>query len=188
MSLIASASQTVGPFFKLGLEALYRSEVAGPGVEGQRLTLQGRVLDGEGQPVSDAVLEIWQADAHGHYSHMEDPHQSAVEAAFIGFGRQPTDTDGRFKFTTIKPGRVPNEGGSWQAPHLNVAVFMRGLLQHQVTRVYFPDEAGNAEDPVLKRVPPERRDTLIARRLGDDSYLEWDVHMQGEQETVFFDF
>ena len=174
-------NQTVGPFFLIGLAKLYRSEIAG---SGDRVTIRGRVLDGDGKPVNDAMLEVWQADAAGHHAG-----DAAAEAGFPGFARVPTDDDGAFTFTTIKPGRVRGPGGALQAPHLAVAVFMRGLLKHLVTRVYFPDEPSNLDDPVLKLVPGERRATLIATKSGPDpAHLTWNVQLQGPDETVFFDY
>ncbi len=110
-----------------------------------------------------------------------------VSAAFRGFGRVPTDAKGAFRFSTIKPGRVPGPGGRLQAPHLVVAVFMRGLLKHLATRIYFPDEPANAEDPILKLVPAPRRATLIAKHKAK-GVLEWNILLQGRNETVFFDF
>lgn len=181
MSLRATASQTVGPFFQIGVAWLYGDELCGPEVSGERITLRGRVLDGDGQPVPDALLEIWQADAEGRYPHPEDARGAGCAPGFRGFARLPTQSDGSFRLRTIKPGRV---GG--QAPHLNVMVFMRGLLRALPTRVYFPDEVPNAEDPVLARVPEARRATLIARH-GEPGVLIWDVRMQGEGETVFFE-
>jgi protocatechuate 3,4-dioxygenase, alpha subunit len=187
MSLQATASHTVGPFFHIGLHWLNTEDLTAAGVTGERVTVQGRVLDGDGKPVSDAMIEIWQADAHGKYNHPDDPQPKSVEAGFKGFGRLSTDDEGRFCFVTIKPGRVPGPGDSLQAPHLLVAVFMRGLLKHLVTRIYFPDEASNGEDPILALVPEARRSTLIARPLSGEGLLAWNVVLQGDDETVFFD-
>jgi protocatechuate 3,4-dioxygenase alpha subunit len=186
MSLIPTASQTVGPFLHIGLAWLTRDQIAPPGVRRERVTFTGRVLDGDGQPVPDALVEVWQANAHGKYAHPEDEQVKPLEPAFRGFGRVPTDERGAFRFTTVKPGRVPGPGERWQAPHLLVTVFMRGLLRHLVTRLYFPDEPGNADDPVLNLVPADRRSTLVARAIGD-GVLEWDIVLQGRDETVFFD-
>lgn len=184
----ATASQTVGPFFHLGFDWLTGDTLAGPGVSGERLTIEGRVLDGDGKPVPDAVIEVWQANAHGTYAHPEDRREGPREPGFRGFGRVATDDNGTFRFATIKPGQVPGPGGRLQAPHLVVAVFMRGLLKHLVTRLYFPDEPGNADDPVLSLVEPARRATLIAKGApGRDGALEWNVILQSEMETVFFD-
>jgi protocatechuate 3,4-dioxygenase alpha subunit len=137
--------------------------------------------------VNDGVVEIWQANAQGKYAHPEDAQDKPIDAQFRGFGRCLTDAEGRFRFATIKPGRVPGPGGALQAPHIAVTVFMRGLLRHLVTRVYFPDDAANAEDPVLKLVPAERRGTLIARAGSAKGALEWSIRLQGADETVFFD-
>jgi len=189
MSLQATTSQTVGPYFSIGLSWLDTDTLAGPETKGERVTIRGRVVQGDGAPVSDAVVEVWQANAQGKYAHPEDRQDKPLDPAFKGFGRVPTDGDGVFRFTTIKPGRVPAPDGGLQAPHLLLAIAMRGLLRHLVTRIYFPDESSNAEDPVLRLVPAERRNTLIAKRSATDpSVLEWNVMLQGPDETVFFDY
>jgi protocatechuate 3,4-dioxygenase alpha subunit len=187
VSLFLTASQTTGPFVAISFERTIVDEVAPPSVSGDRVVIQGRVIDGDGRPVDDAVIETWQANAHGKYAHPEDTREKLLEPEFKGFGRVLTDSQGGFTLKTIKPGRVPGRDDTLQAPHLVVLVFMRGLLKHLVTRMYFPDEASNAEDPVLALVPPERRQTLIARKT-DDGVLEWNVVLQGEAETVFFDY
>jgi protocatechuate 3,4-dioxygenase alpha subunit len=188
MSLHATTSQTVGPFFEIGFCWLYRDNLAGPSVGGERLEITGRILDGDGKPVPDGIVEIWQANSQGKYAHPDDPQEKPVESAFSGYGRVPTDDEGRFRFTTIKPGRVPGPDGKLQAPHLAISVFTRGLLRRLVTRVYFPDELSNAEDFALSLVEPRRRETLIAKKVGGRAgVLEWDVKLQGEGETVFFD-
>lgn len=188
MSLEATASQTVGPFFSIGLTQLNNENGASPALSGQQLTIVGRVLDGDGQPVPDALLEVWQANGHGKYAHPEDPQNKSVTPGFKGFGRIPTDGDGAFRFTTIKPGPVPGPRGTKQAPHIVVSVFMRGLLRRLVTRIYFPDEAANTDDFVLNLVEPARRGTLVARNAaGQTGTLEWNVILQGDEETVFFD-
>jgi protocatechuate 3,4-dioxygenase alpha subunit len=178
MTMTSTPSQTVGPFFRIGMSALYRNQLAPAAVSGERVQLRGHVFDGDGAPVPDAVLELWQADAQGRYA-------LGQAAEFQGFGRIATDEQGGFEFRTIKPGRVPS-GDQWQAPHIALHVFMRGLLRPVHTRVYFPgDQALLARDPVLASVPEARRDTLIARP-GADGWLEWDIHLQGERETAFF--
>ncbi len=187
MSLYASGSQTVGPYFKLGFEWLYSEDAAGPDASGERVEIRGRVLDGDGTPVPDALIEVWQADAKGRYRHPEDPHAGSVDRGFRGFCRVPTDADGRFAVRTVKPGRVAGPDGTRQAPHLNVLVMMRGLLRQAATRLYFPDGPGNEDDPVLALVPADRRPTLIAT-AGADGALDWVIRMQGEHETVFFDY
>jgi protocatechuate 3,4-dioxygenase alpha subunit len=195
MRLPQTGSQTVGPYFAYGLtpeqygyplRSIAGGTIAPQGIEGERIRLEGRVLDGNGKPVDDAMIEIWQADAQGRYAHPLDPRGSNAE--FKGFGRVGTGTDPecRFIFDTVKPGPVDAE----QAPHLNVIVLMRGLLVHLFTRIYFSDEAdANSRDPVLSSVPAERRSTLIARREASSGGVvyRFDIHMQGDQETVFFD-
>lgn len=187
MSLFLTAAQTVGPFVAISFEHTRIEDVAPHGVSGDRVVIQGRVLDGDGKPVEDAVLETWQANAHGKYAHPEDVREKLIEPPFKGFGRVLSNRQGGFRFSTIKPGRVPGPGDTLQAPHLVVLVFMRGLLKHLVTRVYFPDEPANAEDPILKLVSAHRRSTIIARPSGEGA-LEWNVVLQGENETVFFDY
>jgi protocatechuate 3,4-dioxygenase alpha subunit len=197
MGFQATTSQTVGPYFQIGLARVYIDDLTAPGVSGQVIEIEGRVFDGDGQPVPDGVIEIWQADAQGRYAHPEfspdlenDAHVNGPTprgpGAFRGFGRVPTQADGSFRLKTIKPGRVPAPDGTLQAPHIAVSVFMRGLLRRLVTRIYFPDEASNAEDFALKLVEAGRRHTLIAKKLRDGR-LEWNVVLQGADETVFFD-
>jgi protocatechuate 3,4-dioxygenase, alpha subunit len=197
MTLRATTWQTVGPFFKIGLAWLYREDLAGANVGGEHIEITGRVLDGDGKTVPDAVLELWQANSHGKYAHPEDEQSEPLDAGFSGFGRIATDDQGRFRFTTIKPGQVPapeisgqskSAHASMQAPHINVSICTRGLLRRLVTRIYFPDEAANATDFALLQVDPARRSTLIAKRsASSSSKLEWDIVMQGPNETVFFD-
>jgi len=187
MSRHATTSQTVGPFYALGLEWLCCGDFAASDVPGERVVISGKVLDGEGGAVPDALLEIWQADEHGKYAHPEDTQNRPLHAGFSGFGRVPTDDDGHFRFGTIKPGRVPGPGGRLQAPHLVVSVFCRGLLRRLVTRIYFPGEESNAEDFALSLVDESRRQTLIAKETGKEGALAWNVILQGPSETVFFD-
>lgn len=165
-------SQTVGPFFSFAFDRVGRPDLVPTGSPGA-VTIAGRVLDGAGDPVPDAVVELWQADAAGRF-----PDDGS------GFGRCLTDVAGRYHFTTVRPGPVD----AVQAPHLDLSVFARGLLQRLVTRVYFPDrEAANATDPVLGSIAdPTRRATLVARAGTDDAHLTFDVRLQGEGETVFF--
>ena len=177
MSLHATTSQTVGPYLHIGLTWLITEKLAAAGVPGKRVTIQGSVLDGDGKPVNDALVEIWQADSRGKYGGKR----------FRGFGRSATDDQGAFRFQTIMPGRVAGPGGKLQAPHIAVNIFMRGQLKQLVSRIYFPDEPANAKDPVLALVPRERRATLIAKRAGKAGLLEWNVILQGRDETVFFD-
>ena len=188
MRLPATTSQTVGPYFQLGCRALYRSELAGPGVSGERVTIQGRVLDGDGQPVPDAMLEVWQADPAGEYAQRVELEAHTGEGAFFGFGRIPTDADGKFRFSTIKPGSVRALDGTRPAPHILVSVFARGLLTRLVTRIYFPEDPSNESDYVLSKVEAERRGTLMAWSISNNRELrEWNVILQGKDETVFFD-
>jgi protocatechuate 3,4-dioxygenase alpha subunit len=183
-------SQTVGPFFHLGCTAATRSvsDVAGPNAKGERVRLICRVLDGDGQPVNDAMIEIWQANADGKYHHPDDLQEKALDPDCRGFGRLATDENGTCIFETIKPGRVPGNTGKLQAPHLNVSVFGRGILRRLPTRIYFAAEASNSEDPILALVPEERRNTLMAHPdLHSRGHWHFDVHLSGEDETVFFD-
>jgi protocatechuate 3,4-dioxygenase, alpha subunit len=187
MSLRGSTSQTIGPFLRIGLEWMVIEDLAAKGIAGERVTIEGRVTDADGKPVNDAAVEIWQANSQGKYASPEDPQDKPVESGFRGYGRSLTDDAGNFRFRTIKPGRVPGPEGKLQAPHLSVTIFMRGLLKQLVTRVYFPDDPANADDPVLNLVPAERRGTLVARKRPDGA-LEWNVVLQGRNETVFFDY
>jgi protocatechuate 3,4-dioxygenase alpha subunit len=183
-------SQTVGPFFENALLRDPLNVLAGDGARGERIRVEGRVLDGDGAPVPDALVEIWQANAHGRYRHPSDGRDLPLDTAFAGFGRAGTDDEGHFWFETIKPGPVPFAEGVAQAPHLCVTVFARGLLNHLSTRLYFADDPRTAADPILERVPPARRRTLLARRddAGGAPVYRWDVVLQGdaETETVFF--
>lgn len=188
MNVPATSSQTVGPYFAIGLDWLNTTEIAGPSVSGERIEVGGRVLDGDGIGVPDAVLEIWQANSLGKYAHPEDTQDKAIDPNFAGFGRIPADETGGFRFMTIKPGAVPGPHGKIQAPHIVVSVFMRGLLRRLVSRIYFPGETANADDYVLGLIEPARRGTLIAKSVaGRTGKLEWNVVLQGENETVFFD-
>ncbi len=186
MKLTPTPSQTVGPFFHLGLTNT-RSVgcVAGKEAKGERLWLTLSVLDGDGVPVPDAMIELWQADSDGNYAHQGDP---SGDGTFRGFGRSATAEDGSCAFETIRPGRVPGPHGIFQAPHINVSVFARGLLKGLCTRVYFAGDPANAEDPVLASVPENRRPTLLAQpdpsRSGS---WKLEIRLRGEGETVFFD-
>ena len=189
MSLQTTSSQTIGPYLHIGLTWLVTDNLAAPGVSGEKVAIEGRIVDGDGIAVNDAVVEIWQANAQGRYAHPEDTQDKPFESAFKGFGRVTTDNDGVFRFTTIKPGRVPAPGGGLQAPHLNVTIFTRGLLKHLITRMYFSNERANDDDPVLQRVPAERRQTLIATTSDEkSSVFKWKVILRGQGETVFFDY
>lgn len=187
-----TGSQTVGPFLHIGLAGLYRDDLRAGGVEGDVVTIQGRVLDGDGVGVPDGLVEIWQANRHGRYPDPQDARVLPLEPSFRGFGRVATDAQGDFRFTTIKPGALPGPQGRLQAPHIVVSVFMRGLIKRLATRMYFPDGIGHADDHVLGLVPQQRRATLIARAIdGNAANLEWNIVVQagahGYDETVFFD-
>jgi protocatechuate 3,4-dioxygenase, alpha subunit len=188
MSLQATTWQTVGPYFRIGFQWLFKHELAGPGVAGERIVIEGRVLDADGQGVSDAMLELRQANAAGKCAHTEDTQEKPLEEGFDGFGRIPTAEDGSFHFTTVKPGRIPGTDNKLQAPRIVASVFMQGLLRRLITRIYFPDEPANAEDYALNLVEPSRQATLIARKSGQcEGVLDWNVVLQGLHETVFFD-
>ena len=190
MTLLPTPSQTAGPYFHLGLTAKHSvSNIAGPKTKGERLRILFRVLDGNNQPVPDAMIEIWQANAVGKYKHPDDPQDKLEDLEFFGFGRVATDQNGICIFETIKPGCVPaNDEGAVQAPHLNLSIFGRGILNRLATRVYFAGDPANDADPVLARVPDERRNTLFAHPAtqGDSDWV-FDLHLCGEDETVFFD-
>jgi protocatechuate 3,4-dioxygenase alpha subunit len=189
MDFVPTPSQTVGPYFRIGLTEKYsKPSLAAPQAKGERVGLSVRLLDGYGVPVNDALIEIWQADASGKYNHPDDPQAQAGDPACDGFGRMGTDEDGRCQFDTVKPGCVPGPGNSLQAPHLNVAVFSRGMLKQFYTRIYFAGDPANQQDPVLALVPAERRETLMARPDPvKPGFWRFDIHLQGEGETVFFD-
>jgi protocatechuate 3,4-dioxygenase alpha subunit len=180
-------SQTIGPFFgpaliRAGLETLVR-----PATRGERLTLEGRVIDGDRTAVADTMIELWQANAEGRYDHPEDRQEKLLDPNFHGFGRAVTDANGWYRFYTIKPGPVAGLEATLQAPHVNLAIFARGLLKGLMTRIYFPGQPLNVNDPVLTAVAPERRSTLIARAGSPAGTLRFDIVLQGDGETVFFD-
>jgi protocatechuate 3,4-dioxygenase alpha subunit len=190
VTLIPSASQTVGPFFNFGLTTNHALGIMAPdGAEGEHITLIFRVIDGDGLPTpGDSMIELWQADSQGRYQHPVDLRSADADKNFSGFGRLETDANGVCVFETVKPGRVPNGDGSAQAPHISVTLFARGLGKPLRTRVYFAGDAGNATDPVLALVPGERRATLLARPVvGQASAWAFEIRLQGEAETVFFD-
>lgn len=185
-TLQPTPSQTVGPYLSLGLTWDDGADVVPAGTPGV-LVLGGTVRDGAGEVVTDAVIETWQADPDGRFDHPDDPRGAVTPSVpgFRGFGRAPTDAQGRWEIRTVKPGPLPAEDGATQAPHLTVSVFARGLLDRVVTRIYFPDEAAaNAADPLLTTVPAPRRDTLVAVPDGPGR-LRFDIRLQGEGETVF---
>ncbi len=188
MKLIPTASQTVGPFFNFALTTdLSLGTLAREGVEGERIRLKLRVVDGEGAPAaSDAMIELWQADSLGRYAHAADPRAGEADKNFYGFGRLETDSGGVCVFETVKPGRVPDGRGGMQAPHINVTVFARGLLKQLYTRLYFDGDPANSGDAVLALVPQDRLATLLARPCAPDTWFI-EIRLQGDAETVFFD-
>ncbi len=193
-----SASQTAGPYVHIGLTPNFAeisgvypedlgTKMAGPHAKGERITIVGRVIDGAGAPLRDALVEIWQADAAGLYNSPAEMRGSA-DPDFTGWGRCPTDMDtGEFRFETVKPGKVPAKDGRPMAPHISVWVVARGINLGLNTRMYFADEAeANAADPILARIEHKSRiPTLMARRDGD--VYRFDIHLQGADETIFFD-
>lgn len=186
MNFTLTPSQTVGPYFAIGLPWAAGPHAVEPGTPGA-FTLHGTILDGHGDPIPDHLLETWQADPEGHFADMHGYGGPSERAGFHGFARYGTeDGDGRFEILTLKPGRVEDPRGRLQAPHLVVTLMARGMLNRVVTRIYFADEAeANASDPVLARVPAERRETLLAQPDGDGGY-RFDIRVQGPGETVFF--
>jgi protocatechuate 3,4-dioxygenase, alpha subunit len=188
--LSPSASQTVGPFFNFGLTTKHALGIMAPdGAVGEHITLAFRVIDGDGLPTpGDSMIELWQADSQGRYQHPVDPCWAKADKNFCGFGRLETDANGVCVFETVKPGRVALAEGSAQAPHINVTFFARGLGKPLRTRVYFADEAANADDPVLALIPTARRDTLLAKPVvGQVNAWAIEIRLQGEAETVFLD-
>ncbi len=198
-------SQTVGPFFAYGLAPKGRcqwdpngsyswKETVGdnlvtPDATGQKIRIEGRVLDGDGKPINDAMIEIWQADAQGRYAHPRD-NRALPNTKFKGFGRSATDKDGVYSFDTVKPGPVPGPNSKPQAPQIVVCIFSRGMLRQIYTRLYFSDEAAaNGSDAILTLVPADRRGTLIAHKQAQSGapVYRFDIRVQGENETVFFD-
>ena len=188
MTLRATTAQTVGPFFSIGMERLNCNELAGPDVAGERVTIEGRVLDADGVGVPDAIIELWQADSKGKYPPAEAHGNEILDAPFRGFGRMSTRADGSCIFETIKPGRVRGPANAVQAPHINVSILGRGLLKRLSTRAYFAGDPGNANDPVLALVPGDRRKSLFAQP--DPAHASgwiFEIRLSGDGETVFFD-
>src|SRR4051794_7571133 len=189
--LIPTPSQTVGPFFHLGMDRAEWADLTAGNPRGERIAITGRILDGDGAPVPDAVIEVWQANAAGRYNHPDDNRDDApLDPGFRGFGRVATGADGEFRLVTIKPGPVPGRGNAWQAPHINVVVFARGLLRHLYTRIYFYNDPRNAADPLLSSIDDEAaRGTLLARKeeRGGMPVYRFDIVLQGENETAFLD-
>lgn len=187
-ALGVTPTQTVGPFFAPALLRDVQNILVTDKTAGQRVRVEGRVFDGAGAPVPDAMIEIWQANAHGRLNHPRDTRDLPLDPEFSGFGRSGTDDNGRYWFETVKPGPVPFQSDQMQAPHLSVTIHARGMLNHAQTRLYFEDEPANQSDPILALVPAERRSTLIARRDEADGAVVYylDIVLQGRGETVFF--
>ena len=198
--------QTLGPFFHQGLlrtrsvfqvpglcldeRDVFDAEIAGPGAFGERVIIEGSVHDGLGLPIADALLEAWQANGHGRYHHALDPSGKEIDPRFRGFGRVATDARGGYALSSVKPGAVLGPGGTLQAPHINLVLGARGMTRHAFTRIYFEGDAALIDDPVLALVPEPRRPTLVARRSGARdgvTVYRFDVFLQGERETVFFE-
>ena len=207
--------QTTGPFFHFGLawkggadlvedSALgARPDLSAPGhdvvtqhtntnrhlAKGSRIDIVGNLFDNTGAPLTDALLEIWQANAAGRYAHPEDGRADVpLDPAFIGFGRCATDKEGGFRFRTIRPGRVPGPGNTLQAPHIALGMVGPGMLKRLVTRIYFADSPENEEDPILALIPERRRASLTARaEPGAPNTYRFDIHLAGPRETVFFE-
>jgi protocatechuate 3,4-dioxygenase alpha subunit len=177
-------SQTVGPYLSIGLtwaDGVFAADPDTPGA----FWLRGNLFDGAGTRIPDGLIESWQADPDGALDSPEDPRGGHPYPGFRGYARSSTDADGAFEIFTMKPGRLPDGDGGWQAPHIDLSVFARGMLDRVITRVYFADEAAaNLADAVLATVPADRRPTLIAEPAADGYRL--DIHLQGEDETVFF--
>lgn len=182
-------SQTVGPFFH---PAMLNTEVPQhvlivPETEGERIRIEGRIFDGAGAPVPDALVEIWQANAYGRYNHPDDDSDAPLDPTFVGYARSETDEDGRYWFKTIRPGAVKFDRDRMQAPHVSLTIFGRGLLNHVFTRLYFADDPATASDPVLQYVPEERRATLLAQRASGEDTPSYtlDIILQGSGQTAF---
>src|SRR2546429_3635047 len=193
--LIPTPSQTVGPFFHLGMARAEWSDLTADHPAGEKIAIEGQVTDGDGAPVPDAIIELWQANAAGRYNHPDDKQtDKPIDPHFRGFGRVATDAEGRFRVTTIRPGPVPGRGNSLQAPHINLVFFSRGLLIHLHTRIYFEGEPANASDPLLSSIEDAAvRGTLLARRAevssqsGGPAHYRFDIVMQGDNETAFLE-
>ncbi|MBL4720746.1 MAG: protocatechuate 3,4-dioxygenase subunit alpha [Alphaproteobacteria bacterium] len=205
---IPTAGQTVGPFYNYALMRDGENDLTGGGkASGETVVIEGRVTEGSGAPVRDVLLEIWQANSHGRYNHPADDSDRGLDENFRGFGRTLSDEDGCFRFVTIKPGAVPAEGAGgssvgesaaggrtgggnvWQAPHIAISIFASGLTRRLVTRLYFPGEDANATDPALSGIPEGDRERLIAKPGdgGGEKSIRFDIVLQGEGETPFFE-
>lgn len=189
-ALGVTPTQTVGPFFSPALLRDPWNVMTTDTTRGQRIRVEGRVIDGAGAMVPDAMIEVWQANASGRFNHPRDTRDLPLDPEFTGFGRSGTDDAGVYWFETIKPGQVPfgdASSGQLQAPHLSLTIHARGMLNHAQTRLYFEDEPANDTDPILALAPADRRSTLIARRTEEDGEVVYrlDIVLQGHGETVF---
>lgn len=188
--LVITPSQTVGPFFSFCLAprdrpGIGRASLITPDAIGAPITIEGQVLDGNGAPVPDALIEIWQADGEGRYAGF---HRTATASSFTGFGRATCDADGRFTIETVKPASVVDLEGRRSAPHVAIGVFGKGINRRLYTRLYFPDEAANDTDPVLSSVETSRRSSMIARETdGTGRRYAFTIRLQGIDETVFLE-
>jgi protocatechuate 3,4-dioxygenase alpha subunit len=188
MDLTPTANQPIGPFYHFALTPDNSAGVmAGPGARGDRIRLAVRVLDAGGANVTNAMVELWQADGEGHYNHPADAQQKSADPAFKGFGRLATDDEGLCVFDTVKPGAVAGFNGKMQAPHISVTVYTPGLLLRVVTRIYFAGDKANETDQILSLVPEDRRPGLMARAGAAVEEWDFDLHLSGPCETVFFD-
>jgi protocatechuate 3,4-dioxygenase alpha subunit len=193
MDLIPTANQPIGPFYHFALTPGWasgdRSEgvMAGPEAQGERIRLTVRLLDSDARPVTNGMIELWQADACGKYKHPADTQPKTADPAFRGFGRLATDDQGLCVFETVRPGAVPGVKGRMQAPHIDVSIYAPGLLRRVVTRIYFAGDSANDSDEVLELVPEDRRPTLFAHNGAGTGEWCFDLHLSGVRETVFFD-
>ncbi|HEX6795106.1 MAG TPA: protocatechuate 3,4-dioxygenase subunit alpha [Casimicrobiaceae bacterium] len=187
---VITPSQTVGPFFSVCLAPRDRpgigsARLATPDAVGKRITIEGRVLDGDDAPVPDALIEIWQADGEGRYAGF---HRGSTASSFTGFGRATCDDQGRFAIETVKPGQVVDLDGRVNAPHIAIGIFGKGINRRLYTRLYFPDENGNDGDRVLSSVAPERRASMMAEKIdAAGQRYAFTIRLQGADETVFLD-
>jgi len=179
-------SQTIGPFYFGTLINGYRHDLAPAGVAGERIEVVLQLHDAEGAVVPDGLFEIWQANSHGRYNHPDDRRNLPLDPNFDGFGRASTWTDGTSRFSTVKPGRVPWPAGGMQAPHINISIFARGVLNRLATRLYFDGDPANEGDPVLRMIDASRRKTLVAKKDAEGAW-RLPIHIGGPNETVFFD-
>ena len=189
MKYPATASQTVGPYFRIGLSYLDSIALCTEETPGKHITVSGQIFDANGAPVPDAQVELWQADDQGRFAGYDPAESGSVSEGFTGFARVAVNERGAFKFHTVYPGSVATLDGETQAPHIVLMLSMRGILKQLYTRIYFAEDPRNTDDPVLSAVPAERRKTLIAELIPaiSNEYL-WNIRLQGADETVFFQY